>query len=61
MERIIVHKKLETEYEIIEAKKLIVEHIQWLNTDLCFQNIDDELTRSSSVCFFVNSLFQFML
>ena len=39
----IVYKKLETEAEIIEAKNLILEYIKWLNTDLCFQNIDDEL------------------
>ena len=39
----IVYKKLETEAEIIEVKNLILEYIKWLNTDLCFQNIDDEL------------------
>jgi ribosomal protein S18 acetylase RimI-like enzyme len=39
----IVYKKLETSEEILGAKKLIVEYIQWLNHDLSFQNIDDEL------------------
>jgi ribosomal protein S18 acetylase RimI-like enzyme len=39
----IVYKKLETEEEIAGAKKLILEYIQWLNQDLSFQNIDDEL------------------
>ena len=39
----IVYKKLETEEEIIGAKNLIMEYMKWLNQDLCFQNIDDEL------------------
>ena len=39
----IVYKKLETEEEIYMAKELILEYIKWLNTDLSFQNIDDEL------------------
>jgi ribosomal protein S18 acetylase RimI-like enzyme len=39
----IVYKKLETNEEILGAKGLIVEYIQWLNQDLSFQNIDDEL------------------
>jgi N-acetylglutamate synthase-like GNAT family acetyltransferase len=43
MEQNIVYKKLETNEEISGAKKLIVEYIQWLNQDLCFQNINDEL------------------
>ena len=43
MERNIIYKRIETEDEIIGAKKLIVEYIQWLNQDLSFQNIDDEL------------------
>ena len=38
-----VYKKIETEEEILEAKNLIIEYIQWLNQDLGFQNIDDEL------------------
>ena len=43
MDRNIIYKRIETEDEIIGAKKLIVEYIQWLNQDLSFQNIDDEL------------------
>jgi ribosomal protein S18 acetylase RimI-like enzyme len=39
----ILYKKLETEEEIIKAKDLIIEYIKWLNQDLAFQNIDDEL------------------
>ena len=39
----IVYKKIETDEEIAGAKKLIIEYAQWLNLDLCFQNIDDEL------------------
>lgn len=39
----IVYKKLETAEEIHLAKELILEYIKWLNTDLCFQHIDDEL------------------
>jgi hypothetical protein len=38
---------LETEEEIIKAKELAVEYIKWLNQDLTFQNIDDELNSSS--------------
>jgi N-acetylglutamate synthase-like GNAT family acetyltransferase len=38
----IIYKKIE-ENEIIETKKLIMEYIKWLNMDLSFQNIDDEL------------------
>jgi ribosomal protein S18 acetylase RimI-like enzyme len=38
-----VYKKLETDEEISGAKQLIIAYIQWLNQDLCFQNIDDEL------------------
>jgi ribosomal protein S18 acetylase RimI-like enzyme len=40
----IVYKKPETDEEISGAKKLIVAYIQWLNQDLSFQNIDDELS-----------------
>jgi ribosomal protein S18 acetylase RimI-like enzyme len=43
MDKNIVYKKLETEIEIIKAKELIIEYIKWLNQDLSFQNIDDEL------------------
>jgi ribosomal protein S18 acetylase RimI-like enzyme len=43
MDKNIVYKKLETEEEIIKAKELIIEYIKWLNQDLSFQNIDDEL------------------
>jgi ribosomal protein S18 acetylase RimI-like enzyme len=39
----IIYKKLETEEEILMAKELIFEYIKWLDTDLAFQNIDDEL------------------
>ena len=39
----IVYKKIETDEEIAGAKKLIIDYAQWLNLDLCFQNIDDEL------------------
>jgi ribosomal protein S18 acetylase RimI-like enzyme len=38
-----VCKKLETQEEILMAKNLILEYIQWLDTDLAFQNIEDEL------------------
>jgi ribosomal protein S18 acetylase RimI-like enzyme len=44
MKKNIVYKKPETEEEILGAKNLIVAYIQWLNQDLCFQNIDDELS-----------------
>ncbi|MDR2651526.1 MAG: GNAT family N-acetyltransferase [Prevotellaceae bacterium] len=40
----ITYKKLETKEEIFKAKELIIEYIQWLNEDLTFQNVDDELT-----------------
>ena len=40
----IIYKKIETEQEIAGAKRLIVEYIRWLNQDLSFQNIDDELS-----------------
>jgi len=43
MDQGIVYKKIETNEEIAGAKKLIIEYAQWLNLDLCFQNIDDEL------------------
>ena len=43
MDQGIVYKKIETHEEICGAKKLIIEYTQWLNLDLCFQNIDDEL------------------
>jgi ribosomal protein S18 acetylase RimI-like enzyme len=38
-----IYKKLETDEEIIAAKNLILEYIQWLDQDLCYQNINDEL------------------
>jgi ribosomal protein S18 acetylase RimI-like enzyme len=44
MDKNIVYKKPETDEEISGAKKLIIAYIQWLNQDLCFQNIDDELS-----------------
>jgi ribosomal protein S18 acetylase RimI-like enzyme len=44
MNKNIVYKKPETDEEISGAKKLIVAYVQWLNHDLCFQNIDDELS-----------------
>jgi ribosomal protein S18 acetylase RimI-like enzyme len=43
MDKEIMYKKLDTEEEIIKAKGLIVEYIKWLNQDLTFQNIEDEL------------------
>jgi N-acetylglutamate synthase-like GNAT family acetyltransferase len=43
MEYGIIYKKLETNEEIIKTKDLIIEYIKWLNQDLTFQNIDDEL------------------
>lgn len=43
MNKNIVYKKLETKDEISGAKKLIIEYIRWLNQDLSFQNIEDEL------------------
>ncbi|MDR2922278.1 MAG: GNAT family N-acetyltransferase, partial [Treponema sp.] len=39
----IIYKKLETNEKIIKTKDLIMEYIKWLNQDLTFQNIDDEL------------------
>jgi N-acetylglutamate synthase-like GNAT family acetyltransferase len=39
----IVYKKLETKDEILKTKTLILEYIKWLNQDLSYQNIDDEL------------------
>jgi ribosomal protein S18 acetylase RimI-like enzyme len=39
----IVYKKLETDKEISLAKGLVLEYIKWLNADLAFQNVDDEL------------------
>ena len=38
-----IYKKLETDEEILAAKNLIIQYVQWLDQDLCFQNIDDEL------------------
>ena len=38
-----IYKKLETDEEILGAKNLIIEYVQWLDQDLCFQDIDDEL------------------
>jgi predicted N-acetyltransferase YhbS len=43
MQEAIAYKKLETNEEIIMARELMLEYIQWLNTDLTFQNIEDEL------------------
>jgi N-acetylglutamate synthase-like GNAT family acetyltransferase len=43
MNREIMYKKLETREEIIKSKELIIEYIKWLNEDLTYQNIDDEL------------------
>jgi ribosomal protein S18 acetylase RimI-like enzyme len=43
MDKEIVYKKLETKEEVIKAKELIIEYIKWLDQDLSFQNIDDEL------------------
>jgi ribosomal protein S18 acetylase RimI-like enzyme len=43
MNKEIIYKKLETKEEIIKAKELIIEYIKWLNEDLTYQNIDDEL------------------
>jgi ribosomal protein S18 acetylase RimI-like enzyme len=43
MNKEIMYKKLETREEIIKAKELIIEYIKWLNEDLAYQNIDDEL------------------
>jgi ribosomal protein S18 acetylase RimI-like enzyme len=43
MRNSIVYKKLETEGEISMAKELIIEYVKWLNHDLQFQNIDEEL------------------
>jgi ribosomal protein S18 acetylase RimI-like enzyme len=42
MEQDIVYKKLE-EKEILSAKELIMEYIKWLDMDLSFQNINEEL------------------
>lgn len=39
----IVYKKLNTCDEIVQTKDLIVEYMKWLNADVCFQNIEDEL------------------
>jgi N-acetylglutamate synthase-like GNAT family acetyltransferase len=39
----IIYKKLESN-EIQKAKELILEYIKWLNLDLSFQNIDEELS-----------------
>ncbi|MDR2246574.1 MAG: GNAT family N-acetyltransferase [Treponema sp.] len=43
MDKKIIYKKLETGEEIAKAKELILEYVKWLNQDLAFQNIDDEL------------------
>jgi N-acetylglutamate synthase-like GNAT family acetyltransferase len=42
MEQNIVYKKL-AENEITGTKELILEYIKWLNQDLCFQDIEEEL------------------
>jgi len=38
-----IYKKIETYEEILGAKNLIIEYVQWLDHDLGYQNIDDEL------------------
>jgi predicted GNAT family acetyltransferase len=43
LENNILYKKLETENEIKMSKGLIIEYIKWINLDLSFQNIDEEL------------------
>jgi len=43
MEQNFTYKKIETSDEILGAKNLIIEYIQWLDHDLGYQNIDDEL------------------
>ena len=43
MEYNVVYKKLETDEEIIKTKDLIMDYIKWINQDLSFQGIDDEL------------------
>jgi ribosomal protein S18 acetylase RimI-like enzyme len=43
MNKEITYKKLETREEISKAKELIIEYIKWLNEDLAYQNIDEEL------------------
>ncbi|MDR2097769.1 MAG: GNAT family N-acetyltransferase [Spirochaetaceae bacterium] len=43
MENNITYKKLETKEEISMAKELIMEYVKWLNMDLTFQDIDNEL------------------
>ena len=43
MRREFIYKKIETDDEIAGAKKLIIEYTEWLNQDLSFQDIDDEL------------------
>jgi N-acetylglutamate synthase-like GNAT family acetyltransferase len=40
----IVYKKPEKN-EFAKTRALILEYVQWLNQDLSFQNIDDELNR----------------
>jgi ribosomal protein S18 acetylase RimI-like enzyme len=40
----VIYKKLETRDEILKAKELILEYIKWLDQDLSYQNIDDELS-----------------
>jgi N-acetylglutamate synthase-like GNAT family acetyltransferase len=45
MEYEIVYKKLETNEETIKTKDLIMEYIKWIDQDLSFQDINDELGR----------------
>ena len=45
MELIVEFKKLETDEEIIKTKELIGEYIKWLNQDLSYQDIDEELQK----------------
>ena len=39
----IIYKKLDNIEEINGARGLILKYVEWLNHDLTFQNIDDEL------------------
>ena len=43
MEYNIVYKKLETDEETLKTKDLIIDYLKWINQDLSFQGIDDEL------------------
>jgi len=43
MDQNIVYKKIETKEEINGAKRLIIEYLKWLNKDLSYQNINNEI------------------